>query len=359
MLQRWFLALTAVLVVGGTLLLADDEVYVRGKEKAVKGKITKESPAGVIVGTKDTVAAEDIAEVVYDLTPNVTANVTYRAAVKAEKDAAEPANEAKRKQLLADAGKKYEEAFKLTTDKHGKRQIEYKLAMLKVRAAQDEGDEPEKAIAALKNFTKKHPGGWQIGAATETLGRLQVEAKDYEGAEETYKALAALDDVPEEMKKDAELAAVQVKIRAGKHAEAKALLQAMQKTLPKGSKFAARARVAEAECLVEEKKLDEAVKLVREVIKDSTDREVKAVGHNTLGYCYYKQGQPKEARWEFLWVDVEYNQDRNQHAKALYYLWRIFGELGEAERAQGCREALLSPQFAGLDYQRQARKDAK
>jgi hypothetical protein len=114
----------------------------------------------------------------------------------------------------------------------------------------------------------------------------------------------------------------------------------------------------EAEILAGEDKLDAAAKLVREVIKTTNDKDVKAAGHNTLGYCYFKQNNLKEARWEFLWVDVVYNQDRGEHAKALYHLWRIFGDLGEAERAQECREALLSPQFAGLDYQRLAQKEA-
>ena len=62
-------------------------------------------------------------------------------------------------------------------------------------------------------------------------------------------------------------------------------------------------------------------------IKESSDRYVKAVGHNTLGYCYMEQAQTKDAEWEFLWVDVEYNQDRVQHAKALYHLWKLFDEV--------------------------------
>lgn len=357
MLQRWFLALTAVLAVGGALALADEDIYLRGKEKPVRGKITKESIKGVVLGVKDEIAAEEILDIVYELTP-VSANIAYRAAVKAEKDSLDPANSGKSKQLLNDALKRYEDVAKVATDKNAKRHVEYKIAQLNVRLVREEGAEPEKAVLKLRDFTKKYPASWQYARAMDTLGKLQLSAKDYEGAEETYKTLAANEELPAEERQDAQLSAIQVKIAAGQHGEAKGLLQQLQKSLPPGSRFATRARVAEAECLVADNKLDDAVKLVRGVLKDTNDGEVKAAGHNTLGYCFYKTGQLKDARWEFLWVDVVYNQDRQQHAKALYHLWRIFSELGEAERAQETRELLLSPQFAGLDYQRMAQKEA-
>jgi hypothetical protein len=58
-------------------------------------------------------------------------------------------------------------------------------------------------------------------------------------------------------------------------------------------------------------------------------------------------------------VDVVYNQDRVQHAKALYHLWDLFSKEGDASRAQECREALMAPEFAGLEYQKRVQKDAK
>jgi hypothetical protein len=62
--------------------------------------------------------------------------------------------------------------------------------------------------------------------------------------------------------------------------------------------------------------------------------------------------------WEFLWVDAVFNQDKAQHAKALYYLWQTFDKRGEAsdpDRAQQCRDALINDrQFNGTEYQRLA-----
>jgi tetratricopeptide (TPR) repeat protein len=369
MLRRWLPGLLVVSLVGGALLRADDEVYVKGKDKAIKGKVTAESPKEIKVGTKEIIPADDVIDVVYELS-TITSNIPYRAATKLEKESLDPANETKRKNLLAEALKKYEEILPTVPagDKNAKRHVEFKIAMLRVRQAQEDGEAPDKAIARLKDFTKKNPTGWQINTAYQTLGRMQIDTGDFAGAEDTYTKLAKLDALSDEARMDAKMLAIQAKIQGGKYADAKGDVLELQKELPKGSRFHARARVAEAECLVAETKgkdeatkgklFEQAIDLVKGVIKDSSDKYVKAVGHNTLGYCYLEQGKPKDAMWEFLWVDVVYNQDRLQHAKALFHLWELFRKDGDAPRAQECREALMAPQFAGTEYQKQVQKEA-
>jgi tetratricopeptide (TPR) repeat protein len=368
MLRHWLLSLAALFCLGGALVLADEDVFVKGKDKPIRGKISFESAKDIKVGLKDVIQADDIVDIIYEPQP-LTVKLVYIAGEKAEKASLDPANEAKRKGLLAEALKKYEDALpqaaaKEPSEKFARRHIEYKIAMLKVRQVQEDGEAPAAAVAKLKDYAKKHSDSWQISRVLHTLGRMQLDTADYAGAEDTYARLAENKNLSDDVRQDGKLLAIQVKIQAGKTDEARADLKDLQGELPKGSRFFARARVAEAECLVAESKkfkgedpkraelFDKAVKLVREVIKDSTDKYVKAVGHNTLGYCYLEQGQPKDAMWEFLWVDVVYNQDRVQHAKALYYLWDLFTKDGDAPRAQDCREALMAPQFAGLEYQR-------
>ncbi len=366
MLRRWLPALLVIVFAGSAPLRADD-VYVRGKEKPIKGTITAESAKEIKVGTKQLIPAENIIEVVYEL-DTATTTIRYKKAVTAEKESLDPAKEANRKGLLAEAIKLYEDVLPAVTQKNPKRHIEYKIAMLQVRQAQEDGAPVKDAIAKLSDFTKKHPTAWQITNAYETLGRLQMDAQDYAGAEETYAKMAGLVTLPEETRMDARMLAVQAKLRAGKYDEARSDIADIQRNLPKESRFFGRTKVAEAECLVAEsakygkddakraKLFDQAVEQVRAVIKESNDSYVKAVGHNTLGYCYAEQGKAKDAIWEFLWVDVVYNQDRIQHAKALFHLWDLFTKEGDAPRAQECREALMAPQFAGLDYQKRVQK---
>lgn len=366
MLQRWLSAMVVIAFAGGGLLRADD-IYVRGQDKPKKGSITAESAKDIKVGTKETIPAENIVDIVYDL-DTATTTLRYRKAVTAEKESLDPAKEANRKALLAEALKIYEEVLPSVTQKNPKRHIEYKIAMLKVRQAQEDGAPAKAALAKLREFAKNHPTAWQITNVYETLGRMQMDAADYAGAEETYTKMADLVTLSEETRMDARMLAVQAKLRAGKYDEARSDIAEMQRNLDKASRYYARAKVAEAECLVAEsakygkedakraKLFDQAIDQVRGVIKESSDSFVKAVGHNTLGYCYAEQGKAKDAIWEFLWVDVVYNQDRVQHAKALYHLWDLFTKEGDAPRAQECREALMAPQFAGLEYQKRVQK---
>jgi tetratricopeptide (TPR) repeat protein len=373
--RRWLPVLVAMVFAGGAgvaLLRADDEVYVRDKDKPVKGRITAEGPKEIKVGVKELIPADSIVDVVYEMQgEKILTAQPYRAGTKAEKDSLDPAKDAKRKENLAEALKKYEEAIKDMVEKAHRRHVEYKIAMLKVRQVQEDGAPDKAALARLKDLTKKHPSCWQITNVYQTLGRMQMDAGDYPGAEDTYAKLAQIVTLADETRMDARLLAVQAKLNAGKYDEARSDISDMQRDVQKESRFFARAKVAEAECLVAETKkfekedpkraklFDQAIDMVRGIIKDSSDKYVKAVGHNTLGYCYLEQGKPKDAMWEFLWVDVVYNQDRIQHAKALYHLWDLFSKDGDAPRAQECREALMAPPFAGLEYQKRVQKEVK
>jgi hypothetical protein len=341
--------------------LANDEVIVRSKDKPYKGPIKSETSRGVeITGVKETIPAEDIVDILYDVNPvDVRINV-YRPGVKSEKDYndPDPKKEAQRKANLSDALKKYAEAYQKVKEKTAKRHLEYKLAVLTARQAMDDNADLEPAIKLLSEFKAKHANSWQITACLQLLGRLQMESKHYKDSEETYLELARA-DVPEDTKQEAELLAAQVSARAGKQEEALKKLQALEGRLPKDSKYRGRAKVAQAECLAAAKKDAAAIALLRQLTKETSDKSLKALAYNALGQCYYQAEKLKEARWEFLWVDVVYNQDKTEHAKALYYLAKIFDKLDEKERAQECREALSTDRaFIGMEWQRLALKES-
>ena len=336
------------------ITLANDEVTVRSKDKPYKGPIKNETSRSIeMTGIKAPIPAEDIVDILYDVNPvDVRINV-YRPAVKSEKDYndPDPKKESQRKANLADALKKYVEAHQKVKEKSAKRHLEYKLAVLTARQALDENGDLAPAIKRLSDFKAKHANSWQITACLELLGRLQTETKQYKDAEETYLELAQA-DVPDDTRQEAELLAAQVSAKAGKQEVALKKLQALEAKLPKDSKYRGRAKIGQAECLAAAKKEAAAIALLRQLAKETTDKNLKALAYNALGQCYYNGEQLKEARWEFLWVDVVYNQDKAEHAKALYYLAKTFDRLGEKERAQECREALMSDRsFAGMEWQ--------
>src|SRR5438270_4135852 len=151
-LRRWLPALL-VTAFAGTALLRADDIYVRGKEKPIKGTITAESAKEIKVGTKEVIAAQEIVDVVYDMaTEQILKSKPYRDAVKAEKESLDPAKEPKRKENLAEALKQYQDAVTKLTGATHRRHVEYKIAMLKLRQAVEDGAPGKDAIAALSGF---------------------------------------------------------------------------------------------------------------------------------------------------------------------------------------------------------------
>ncbi len=362
MISRWILGFMIMAWAVPAMVRAEEEVYVRGSEKPLKGNITKETPAGIDVG-KEPVSSDRVLDVVYnDLKPITLRTASYKPAVKAEKDSLDPANESKRKTLIADAIKRYEETLKGAdaAEKSAKRHLEFKLAMLAARQVREDQAGADTAITKLTAFKAKHKDAWQLASALTTLASLYAEQKKYAEAIDVYREIADNTAIAADSRHEAELAIVQSKIANGKAADAKSDLANLMKSLPENSPFNARARAAQAEVLTAEDKLDEAIKLARGIIRDSNDRNVKAIAHNTIGACLLKSGNAKEARWEFLWVDVVYNQDKREHAKALYHLGVIFTELGDGDKAQECFQTLINDRtYAGMVWVARAQEKLK
>src|SRR5436309_15295711 len=110
MRRRIFLLATFSVAVFVTMTLANDEVFVRSKQQPYKGPIKSESSRGIeITGVKQAIPAEEIVDIIYDLTPvEVRINV-YRPAVQSENKYNEPDplnNQGMRKAQRSDAMKK-------------------------------------------------------------------------------------------------------------------------------------------------------------------------------------------------------------------------------------------------------------
>lgn len=342
-----------------TLALADDDIYQKGKGK-LKGVVVAESAKEVALKSGEKVKEADIDDIFYELAASnpTLVQLTYRNGFNSERDYLDPTKDAKKHATAyADALDKYEKTLAQVADKRVKAHLEFKIGYLRGKKALEDGTDPKVAIVRLADFTTKNPQAWQAPRALLLLAKLQLEAKDYGAAESSYNQLGKL-DVADDVKQDAHLQAALLSVQQGKYPAAEVKLAEMLKTLPKTSKVYPRALVAHAECLMAANKADEAVEILKKTTKETTDKALKAVAYNTLGANYFKNDQFKEARWEFLWVDVVYNQDKNEHAKALYYLTHVFEKLAEQEKADECRDLLLNDKtFAGTDYQRKMQKE--
>jgi tetratricopeptide (TPR) repeat protein len=329
-------------------------------------EITSESPRGLVLkGGKAEIPAEKVEDIVFPLKPREIHIGAYRLALIAEKNLRTAKKEPDRVRERTEALSKFQETLgKLAEGQpYVKAHLEYKIASLLAQQGREKGKEAalKQAAAKFKDFKKDHPKAWQLVRVLQALAQLQLDFKDYEAAEQTYRELAKSDAAPD-VRQDAEVQALLVTVQAGKHAEARSGLEALIGKLPDKSPQQLRARLALAECLgyaKDPKDLARAQKEVKAVLDQTKDKALRALAYNTMGHCYHLNEQWQDARWEFLWVDVIYNQDPQQHAKALYYLSDIFARLGEGERARECREVLLGPRYSSSEYQRRALKEEK
>jgi tetratricopeptide (TPR) repeat protein len=320
--------------------------------------------------TEELIPAADVIDVHYDDVSPADLRLSggaYLLAKKAEAEADTSADAAKRKAGLATAIAKYQETLKLmktgmgapANSKYHHRNFEYKVAVLTLRQAVTEQTSTASALAKMQKFKNDYPNSWQINHIVPTLAQMQLDAGDFKGAVITYQEMAEMEVFPADVRRNAELMVVQVTVKAGDFKGAQKKLDDLEKKAAGNPAFSSRIKMMRAEVLVGEKKIDQAVPILQQLLKDNKDVQIKAQAHNTLGECLFKANRYSEALWEFLYVDTVYSQDKNERAKALYYLWKTFDQLNNDERAKECRQMLFEPQFDGTEFQMRARKEAK
>ncbi len=368
--MRYRLFLVAMVAVVFTLSARADTVFVRGRAP-VNCTVKAEDAKGVLVTAKKTeelIPAADVIDVHYDdLKPASLrlAGGAYLVAKKAEAEADTSADPAKRKAGLATAIAKYQETLTnleskdVPNAKYHRRNLDYKVAVLTLRQALTEQTSTAGALKKMQKFKEAYPNSWQINHIVPTLAQMQMDAGDYKGAILTYQDMADMEVFPAEVRRNAELMVVQVSVKAGDFKGAQKKLDDLEKKAAGNQAFASRIKMTRAEVLVGEKKTDLAVPILQQLLKDTKDVQVKAQAHNTLGECLFKANRYQEALWEFLYVDAVYSQDKNERAKALYYLGKTFEQLNNDERAKECRQMLSEPQFAGTEFQMRALKEGK
>lgn len=355
--------LVALLALGLAAAARADAVFVKGRAK-VTGEVKKEDAKGVTITVKkadELIPAADIIDVHYDdLKPADLRLGAYAVAKKAEADSDASNDPAKRKAALASAIANYRESLaKMDPHKYAKRNLEYKIAVLTLKQAQSDQASTAGALAKLRDFREKYPNSWQINHVLPTVAQMQLEAGEFKAAAQTFQDMAEMDVFPPDVRNNAELMVVQVSVKEKDFKGAQKKLDELERKAAGKPAFLARVKMTRAEVLVGEKKTDQAMPILQQLLKDSKDAQVKAQAHNAMGECLFKANRYNEAVWEFLYVDTVYNQDKNERAKALYYLWKTFEQLNNDERAKECRQMLMEPQFVGTEFQVRAQKEGK
>ncbi len=336
---------------GNSLLRAQDAIRYLDRKTAkeatpASGTIIEESPAQVVCKMAGAAAREipatDIIDIIYDVPGSV--RLTYRSAQGDERRIADPSvKEEERKKAFNDALKSYREILPRLAgekSKFAERHVQYKIARLLASRTEEDLSPMESSLAALVRFTKEHSDGWQISQAAKLLAQLQLDRGDLDGARMTYERLAAVANIPKEVRQDCELGVIETFIRGKKFTQAEGRLQALLKGVPANDPQAARVAVYQAKCAGASGQLANAVAQLENIIAKTTDRDLKALAYNALGDCYRLNAKPREALWPYLWVDVIYHQDRQEHLKAMAELSKLFEEQGDAARAKEYKDKL-------------------
>ena len=102
--------------------------------------------------------------------------------------------------------------------------------------------------------------------------------------------------------------------------------------------------LGQARVLIAQKKFEEALKLLDEVIAKAPpeDMKVNAEAFIRKGDCLREQGSDKDALLAYLAVDILFSSERSLHAEALYRLTSLWEKVGQKPRADDARERLKS-----------------
>jgi predicted negative regulator of RcsB-dependent stress response len=342
-MQRAFIALSLIGSLGflvGPAANADDRVYyfsrVKMKDAEDKGDITEETPAQITVGKKLVIPASDVHDVEYVERLARDNRSRYRSAISAEKAIDKAGTGAPRRAAIEGAIKAYTDVLgDVKGVKFANRHIDYKIAQLTARLAAEDKSQRKAAAALLAKFTQNHKDGWQISRVIQRLADLQLELEDFKGAAASLKEMQAMQGIPEDVKATIPRRMVEILVKAKEYNEAAAqidkLIGKMNRTDPEYFpltllKLQMNANVPG--------KLDATVKQLEDIIKETKDRKQLSVCYNTLGNLYLNNNRLKEALYAFLYVDLEYSDNKIEHAKACAELARLFDKIKRPDRAK-------------------------
>jgi hypothetical protein len=367
-MMRVRLAAAVAVFLAAAAAWADDLVYYRPagavRDVEVRGVIDTESPAGIRIKSKageTEVPALEVRAVVYQ-SPTIASLEFRRPGGREDSALALPAREAaKRRELLDQALQGFRALdARAGSEANAHRYLQYRIARVLALQAREDPLKLDPAVAALTAYKSDFAGGWEIVPAMQLLGQLLEARGDAGAASKTYDELALLPGIPPELKQESQVQSVRMLLRGRKFAEAEGKLKALQASITREGPQRAFLDVCLVQSRMAQGNLAEAEPRLSAALKAVADPAVRAAAHNLLGDYYLRANKPQEAFWHYLHVDVLYNQDREEHAKALYNLARLFDKVkNDPVRAEDCLRRLRGPEFAGTSYQRQADEDRK
>lgn len=221
--------------------------------------------------------------------------------------------------------------------------LEYAVARTTAKMALADASKLDEAIKLLEAFKSANPDNYNFYDTHTWLGRVYVAKK------ESAKAQAVFDVLAKAPWKDTQMqgrvAAGRLAMSEGKTSEAITAFDAviaMKTDTPQESSQRFDAMLAKVKVLVTDKKHDEALKLITEVIEKASaeDARVQAEAFLRQGDAFQAQGKTRDAILAYLHVDLLYPGETTQHAEALFNLSRLCEKDGQPTRGAEARDRL-------------------
>lgn len=257
-----------------------------------------------------------------------------------------PLFDAEKKGDTAKALTGYEELRKRPglTDARTRQFLEFKRAILSAQladAAAEAGwkDRATEAAGLLDAYLGQYQTGWELWPLARTYARLQLQLGQPAKAADMWARLTRMEvELPADLRVEAGLQEVDSLIRARDWSVAGTRAKAVAAGTGPAKE---RATIYQIAAQTGTGTQAAGVKLIEDQLAKTKDPAVRATGYEMIGELYLAAKKPRDAMWAYLWVEVVYNQDRDEVAKAMIRLAEVFAEQGDEERAKTYREKLL------------------
>jgi len=230
-----------------------------------------------------------------------------------------------------------------------KQDAAYYAAYCMAQIALNEGGDKAAAKQQMLNFITQNTNTFHFFEGAQLLGDLSTALGEYADAAKYYGGLSKA-PWPEYRMQAAVLQARSLSAE-GKYAEA---LTGFEQVLASGlatpevNEQKMHATVGKAVCLAATGKHEEGIQIVEGLIakNDPSDASLFGRAYNALGACYMKTDKPQDAILAFLHTDLLFFSDPEAHAEALYYLSKLWADVGKSDRAVRAR-GTLTERYAG------------
>ena len=332
---RTFLSITLIAAVA-TTANADDQIFVRGTAKAIRGTIGKMTKDFLEIKPRSGAAKK------------IPADEINRVRFNAEPPELNRTRSAEESGLLDRALKDYNGV--VGSLKGGaKKDTEFLIARTKCRMAIADPTKGDSALKAMQAALAKNANGYRHYECLVRLGRVQMANADFGGAKLRFEALGKSTMKSHQMA--ARVATGQVLLAQDNPAEAQSNFDAVV-----GMKAGTEAETAsryeavlgKARCQQLQSNFDGAIKSLEEIV-DNTKPEEAAELHARAflqkGDCYRDQQKTKQAVMAYLHVDLIYDRAKGAHAESLFQLSQLWPQAGHPDRGSeaGSRLKKLYP----------------